>query len=378
MQEGDTKQEPVRVLMVCTIMDRGGTEALLMNYYRHIDRNRVQFDFLVHREKIGVYEAEISAMGGKVWRLPALTLTSVVQYRSAIDQFFSEHQDYQIVHIHSAGVALFVAAAARKHKIPVIIQHSHCCGLNKWDWTSPFRYVCKILTRPLLTHYFACGRGAAVDLFGSRAAQKAIILPNAISLSDYRYSTARYEQIRKKEHWDGRFVIGNVARFSRVKNHPRQLGILEAVLKKRPNALLVCVGDKQNDYEMIQSLAEQKGLLDHVCFTGGRNDVSDLLQGFDVFLFPSFFEGLSVAMIEAQAAGLHVVASDSIARESAIVSDGVDFISLNASNEIWADALLTPYKRRDTYEDICRAGYDIEENAQWLQQFYLDQEQTTK
>lgn len=369
---------PVRILMVCTIMNRGGAESMLMNYYRHMDRSRVQFDFLIHRKETGTYDNEILSMGGKIWKLPALTLRSIFQYRRAIDHFLSSHPEYKIIHIHSSGVALFIAQAAKRHHIPVIIQHSHCCGLDKIDITSPIRYVCKRLTRPLLTHYFACGYEAATDLFGERTAKKAIILPNAIDISAYRYSPERYKLIRKKERWDGYFVIGNVSRFSKVKNHPRQLEILQAVLQERPNALLVCVGEKLEDYERIKSLAKEKGLLDHVCFTGGRNDVSDLMQGFDVFLFPSFFEGLSVAMIEAQAAGLRVVASDGIAHEAAIVPSCVDFISLNASDETWANALLTPYNRRDTYSSVCRAGYDIEKNAKWLQEFYLDQTRTTK
>lgn len=371
-------KELTRVLMVCTVMDRGGAETLLMNYYRHMERNKVQFDFLVHRDVEGAYDAEILEMGGKIWHLPALTpkIKSVVKYMHVIDHFFSEHPEYRIVHIHSSGVALFVAMAARKHKIPVVIQHSHCCGMDRIDWTSPLRYVCKTLTRPLLTHYFACGHKAAVDLFGCRMAQKTVIMPNAIATANYRYSANRYNQVRKRECWDSVFVIGNVARFSKVKNHPRQLEILESVLKKKPNTLLVCVGEKQNDYEMIKSLAEQKGLLNHVRFLGGRNDVHDLLQGFDVFLFPSFFEGLSVAMIEAQAAGLHVVASDTIAPEVAIVPGCVEFLPLRASNETWADHLLSSYERKDTYDEICKAGFDIANNAQWLQQFYLDQVQT--
>lgn len=367
---------PIRILMVCTIMNRGGAETMLMNYYRHMDRRRVQFDFLVHRKETGAYDDEILSMGGKIWRLPALNLRSIFQYRRASDHFLSAHHEYKIIHIHSAGVALFVAEAAKKHHIPVIIQHSHCCGLDKIDITSPIRYVCKTLTRPLLTHYFACGHEAALDLFGKRLAEKAIILRNAIDLSSYRYSAERYRQVRERENWEGHFVIGNVSRFSKVKNHPRQLEILQAVLQEHPNALLVCVGEKIGDYELIKSLAEEKGLRDHVCFTGGRNDVSDLLQGFDVFLFPSFFEGLSVAMIEAQAAGLHVVASDNIAPEVAIIPDLVNFISLEASDEIWARTLLAPYKRRDTYEELCQAGYDIVENARRLQQFYLDQVKT--
>lgn len=369
---------PIRILMVCTIMNRGGAETMLMNYYRHMDRRRVQFDFLVHRKETGAYDDEILSMGGKIWRLPALTLRSIFQYRRAIDHFLSAHPEYKIVHIHSSGVALFVAASAKKHHVPVIIQHSHCCAMDKIDWTTPIRYFCKWRTSNCLTHSFSCGKEAAIWQFGKSRANKTFILPNAIEAALYRYDHKRYCKVRDKENWQNRFIIGNVARFSRQKNHPRQLEILQAVLQERPNALLVCVGEKIGDYELIKSLAKEKGLLDHVCFTGGRNDVSELLQGFDVFLFPSFFEGLSVSMIEAQAAGLHVVASDGIAHEAAIVPSCVDFISLNASDKTWANALLTPYNRRDTYGDICSAGYDIEKNAQWLQQFYLNQARATK
>lgn len=362
--------------MVCSIMNRGGAETMVMNYYRQIDREKVQFDFLVHRTESGAYDDEILSMGGRIWRLPALTLRSILQYRRAIDDFFLQHQEYKIVHIHPFGVALFVAMAARKHKIPVVIQHAHCCALDKMDWTTPLRYVCKTLIRPLLTHCFSCGREAAQCQFGKSKAEHAIVLPNAIDATCYRFDNERYRMVREREGWSDRFVIGNVARFSRQKNHPRQLEILQVLLQKRPNALLVCVGERRENFDEVRTLAKRMGLADHVQFTGGRDDVPDLLQGFDVFLFPSFFEGLSVAMIEAQAAGLHIVASDGIAPEVSIVPDRVDFLPLSASNETWAAALLKPYVRRDAYDDICRAGYDIRKNAQWLQQFYLDQVQT--
>lgn len=363
---------PIRVLHVLTTMNQGGAETMVMNYYRHIDTEKVQFDFLLHREEIGAYEGEILSRGGRIHRLPALTLRSAWRYPKWIYDFLSAHTEYQCIHIHSSGVAYFVARAAHQLKCKVIIQHSHACARNVIDWTTPIRYFCKIATRKHLTHFFSCGKEAAEWLFGQAGARKAIILPNAINTEKFRYTAKQQQDLKRSLGWHGKYTIGNVARFYPQKNHFQMLAIFKATLSIKPNARLILVGKKEGYYPELRKRAQELGIENSIEFTGARSDINDLLKAFDIFLFPSLFEGLSVAMIEAQAAGLKIIASNNIAKEVAICPGLVEFLPLDCSAEQWAARLVAPYNRTDTYETILKAGYDIKANAQWLQQFYLE------
>lgn len=363
--------KPIRVLHVLTTMNQGGAETMLMNYYRHIDREKLQFDFLLHREEIGAYEKEILSMGGVIHRLPALKLSSAWSYRKLILDFLKNNPEYDCIHIHSSGVAYFVAKAAHKLGRKVIIQHSHACARDVIDWTTPIRYLCKSATRKYLTHFFSCGKEAAEWLFGRKRAKKAIILPNAVDSRLFSYNSEKHEKLKKQFGWEGKYIIGNVARFCPQKNHFQLLEIFKSTLSIKPNAHLVLVGKKDGYYEELVQRASEMGLLEHVEFTGARADIPDLLQAFDIFLFPSLFEGLSVAMIEAQAAGLKIIASDNIAKEVAICPELVEFISLAAPLSEWSKALTTYYPRKNTCNEICTSGYDIHENSMILQNFYI-------
>lgn len=352
-------------------MNQGGAETMLMNYYRHIDRSKLQFDFLVHRSEIGAYEDEILSLGGKIHRLPALTLRTALSYSMRISAFLNIHPEYEIIHIHSAGVAYFVAKAASKLKRRVIIQHSHCCAPDKADVLYPIRFFCKYATRKYLTHFFSCGKEAAEWLFGKKGAKKAIILPNAVDSRLFSYNNEKHENLKKRFGWEGKYVIGNVARFGPQKNHFQLLQIFKETLSICPHAHLVLVGKKDGYYKELKQRVDEMGLSNHVEFTGARTDIPNLLQAFDMFLFPSLFEGLSVAMIEAQAAGLKIIASANIAKEVAICPDLVEFISLAAPLSEWSKALTTYYPRRNTSNEICTSGYDIRENSMILQNFYI-------
>lgn len=357
-------------------MNQGGAETMIMNYYRHTDRKHVQFDFLVHREEIGAYENEIESLGGKIYRLPALTLRTAWSYRKWIYEFLKSHPEYECIHIHSSGVAYFVAKASHQLGRKVIIQHSHACARNIIDWTTPIRYICKVATRRHLTHFFSCGKEAAEWLFGKKIAQKAIILPNAVNTQKFAFSQAKHLSLRKQYGWDDKYVIGYVARFNYPKNHFQLLEIFKATLTIQPNAHLVLVGKKDGYYDELVKRIDELGISAHVEFTGARSDIHQLLQAFDIFVFPSLFEGLSVAMIEAQAAGLKIIASDNIPKEVAICPDLVDFLPLSKTYDSWAERIKSPYIRRDTCLEICAAGFDIQANATMLQDFYISQHQS--
>lgn len=363
-------QEPCRVLQIFTIMNRGGAETMVMNYYRHIDRTKLQFDFLVHRQERGVYDDEIESMGGRIFKIPPIF--NFLAHRKAVKQFFKEHPNYKIIHGHLSELGYCIYKDAHRTGIPTIIEHAHnntCSRDIKW----PIRTILKHLSRPYITTPMTCSKEAAEWLFGKKMAEQAIMLNNAIDAQKYAFNEEIRNKVRSDMGWNGHWVIGDVARFSPQKNHSKLLSIFKEVLTKEPTALLVLVGDKTGLYKDVHRNVEEMGLSHAVQFLGSRSDIPRLLLGIDVYCSPSLFEGLSVSMVEAQAAGLRVVTSDKVPQQVAIIPELLSFISLSTDNQTWTNALLCPYNRCNTFDQIVTAGFDIHANACRLQDFYLSQ-----
>ena len=366
--------QPIRILHVVTYMGRGGLETMLMNYYRHIDRDLVQFDFLTHRQERAAYDDEIESLGGIIYRLPRLVPWSRT-YQHALDTFFKSHPEYRIVHVHQDCLSSVILKVAQRNGVPVRIAHSHSSAQDK-----NLKYPIKLYYRRLIpwfaTDLFACGKDAGYWMFGGATFQ---VLNNAIDAASYRYDLQKASQMRQTLNIpQNALVIGHVGRFSPPKNHEFLVDIFAALDKKEQNVFLLLVGDgelRPKMEERVRSL----GLADHVTFTGIRNDVPDLLQAMDVFVFPSHYEGLGIVAIEAQASGLPCVISDSIPNDCDL-TDLVTRVSLTQSANTWAEKILTVSQspRRDTYQTIADGGYTIAENARWLQNYYLEQWKATE
>lgn len=362
-------ERPKRVLQILTIMNRGGAETMVMNYYRHIDRSKVQFDFLLHRQERGAYDDEIETMGGRIYRIPPIF--NYFAHRKAVKRFFDEHPEYQIIHGHVGELGYCIYKEAAKRKLPTIIAHAHNASCDRnWKW--PIRTLLKHLIRPYITTPMTCGDEAAVWLFGKTIAKKTIMLNNAIDAQKYAFNEEIRNKVRSDMDWEGHWVIGDVARFSPQKNHIGLLSIFKEVLGKEPKALLVLIGEKTGLYEEVKQKAEAIGIAHAVQFLGTRTDIPQLLQGMDVYCSPSIYEGLSVSMVEAQAAGLHVVTSTKVPKQVAICPELVDFLPLDTNFQQWADRVLTKNKRYDNLSTICNAGFDVHENSLKLLQLYTE------
>lgn len=360
--------QPIRILQVVTYMGRGGLETMLMNYYRHIDRELVQFDFLTHRDFRADYDDEIESLGGKIYRLPRLVPWSP-SYRKALDKFFAEHTEYRIVHIHQDCLSSVILKAAKRHGVPVRIAHSHNSSQDK-----NLKYLIKLYYRRQIpqyaTHLFACSQDAGNWMFRGAPFQ---IMNNAIDAILYQYNPELANQIRKELGIPtDSFVMGHVGRFAPQKNHVFLLDVFAAVQKRHENAVLLLVGDGSLRPE-IEKKVSALGLSGKVIFTGVRSDVPDLMQTMDVFVFPSLYEGLGIVAVEAQAAGLPCFLSTEVP-SSACMTDNVWKISLKNTPNVWADHILGQIREHaDTYKRVKDAGFDIVENAKWLQNFYLEQ-----
>lgn len=365
MMEEILEKNNVRILQVVTHMNRGGLETMLMNYYRKIDREKVEFDFLVHRQATAAYDGEIEVLGGKIFRLPRLNPFSVT-YKRKLKKFFKEHSEYRVIHVHQDCMSAVVLKEAKKCGVPVRIAHSHSSSQDK-DLKYPIKRFFRKQISKYATHMFACGKEAGEWMFCGAEFE---VLNNAIDASQYIYNEEIREQKRKQLGiLRDELVVGHVGRFCYPKNHSLLIDIFEELTKRVPCKLLL-VGDGELRQD-IEEKVTAKNLNDRVIFTGVRSDVSDLMQAMDVFVFPSNYEGLPVTMIEAQAAGLPCLISDKVPIECK-KTDLVQQISLEYSEKIWADKVLeiVGNVRRNTYEEIKMAGFDISENATKLQEFY--------
>lgn len=355
-----------RVLQVVTYMGRGGIETMLMNYYRRIDRTKIQFDFLVHRDFRADYDDEIKALGGHIYRVPPMNPASG-SYRKALADFFREHP-YRVVHCHLNYMSGIVLAFARKAGVPIRIAHAHTASMAP-GWKQAVRHLCKSLIPITATHCFACSNDAGRSVFGNTSFS---IMSNALDAAAFRFNNSVRSEVRSALDLGDSFTIMHVGRMVYAKNHNFLLDAFSELLLREPEAILLLAGDGPLRSEMERKAAQlPEG---SVRFLGVRGDIPELLQAADVFVFPSLFEGLPVTMIEAQAAGMPCVKSDTITDEC-IVTDLVTSLPIT-DPALWAEEILktrgTP--RTDRFADIQASGYDIGAAAEKLTRFYLNGE----
>ena len=360
-------KHPIRVLQVVTYMGRGGLETMLMNYYRHIDHSKVQFDFLTHREFDGDYDKEIKELGGNVYHLSNLNPLSI-DYKTSLNDFFENHPEYKIVHSHLDCMAGIPLKYAKLNNVPLRIAHAHNSNQTK-DLKYPLKLFYKRNIKKNANYLFACGDEAGKWMFNT---DKFKVLNNAIDAKDYTFNmNIRNDKRKEFGISDDSIMVGHVGRFFPQKNHDFLIDIFNQFHKDYPNSYLMLVGEGELKTS-IQDKVNTLGLEDYVIFTGLRSDVNELLQAMDVFLFPSLYEGLPVSIVEAQAAGLPCLISDKVPIECK-KTDLVYQLSLEDSVNTWADKIyeLSHISRRDTYEEIKQSGFDIVENAKWLENFYI-------
>ncbi|MRH42688.1 glycosyltransferase [Aquibacillus halophilus] len=362
---------PLRVLHVVVNMNRGGAETLIMNLYRNIDRSKVQFDFLTCKQ--GIFDSEIVAMGGKVHRIPYLTDVGHLNYKRMLEEFFKTNNQYKIVHSHMDKMSGLVLRAAKKENIPVRIAHSHNTRSEGALPSRTYKWYTGRYINNNATHLFGCSIMASKWLFGKRA-NEAFILKNGIDTFQFQYSSTRREKIRKELNINkDTLVLGHVGRFSSQKNHFFLLEVFANLIKNIPNTVLILVGDgslKQKIIERIKKL----NLDDKVKVLGVREDISLLLQSFDLFVFPSIHEGLPVTLVEAQGAGLPCVISDSITKEVDMEIGLVHSLPINDCS-IWVKKITqianNNYSRGISDKSFVLRGYDIKKTAVQTQLSYL-------
>lgn len=361
----------IRVLHSVSNMDRAGIETMLMNYYRYIDRSKVQFDFLCNKTKPGAYDNEILQMGGHIYHSPGLNPVKFFKYKEMLIEIFINNPEIKIMHSHNGALAYQSLYAAYKYGLANRICHAHATTIDI-NLKLPLKLIYKTQLKKVANRYWGCGKESIKYYFGKKVidSNNYLVIHNAIDEEKFLYNEEKRKELRTKYDLENKFVIGNVARFMKQKNHTFTLDLFKEILAKNQNAVLMLLGDGELLTEMKEK-AKKLGIEKSVMFMGNINNVNEMYQAMDIFLLPSLFEGLPVVGIEAQAAGLKCVMSDTITDEVAI-TDNVEFINLKEPIENWVSAILnnTIYERRNMKEEIIKAGYSIKEEAKKLQEIY--------
>lgn len=363
--------EPVRILHVVVNMNRGGAETLLMNLYRNLDRSMVQFDFLTSRA--GVFDEEILAMGGRIHRIPYISESGHFKYIRALDEFFSSHKEYTIVHSHMDKMSGFVVRSAGKVGIPVRIAHSHNTKSEGGRATRLYKWYAGKQIPSLATDYLACSNEAGNWLFPNKSSE-VHVLHNGIESQQFVFRPEIRNQIRKELNINEEtYVVGHVGRFVHQKNHQYLIERFADFESANKNSVLLLAGDGPLRSE-LESQVHNLGITDKVKFLGVRSDINCLLQAFDVFVFPSHHEGLPLVLIEAQGSGLPCIISDRISHEVDMKLGLVKHLP-HRDPEQWIERMTELSQKRPSRlipaDALSKQGYDIKELTEWLQKFYF-------
>lgn len=375
---------PLKVLHVTYSLKASGIETLVTNLHKYVDKEKVQFDFAVYcNPRVEEhYDNDVLAQGGCIHKLGIKNVNKSVKdiIRERINFFkLLKKEKYDIVHIHgSLGMHLIEAFFAKLNHIPNIIIHSHSSKLIKMNRYSHAKkilhYLFKWMWPYIATEFFTCSNEAAKWLFPTQITKlnKVKLLKNGIGVEQYIYSREKRKRIREDFSLNGKFVVGHVGRFSVIKNHTFLVDVFFEIYKLNPSAVLLLIGEGELE-DTIKQKVSSLGLDNTVHFLGVRKDIPDILQAIDLIIFPSLFEGLPVFGIEAQAAGVPLVASDTISREMELTNN-VMFLSLQKNPNVWAVKALNYYKkieRIDTSSIIKDKGFDIQLEAKKIEDFYI-------
>ena len=311
--------------------------SVIMNYYRHIDREKIQFDFLCFNKCTESYAPEITKLGGQLFWISKPDGSPKSWAEMA--HFFRDHaKDYAWLHNHEVYLSFLLKPLAAHYGIQNFIVHSHATRFSDRALAAIRNKVLCFPIRFLHCSRFACSRAAGEFLFRPKQTGRSFyLLPNAIDLKNFSFDSNTRARIRKTMSLNNTFVVGHIGRFVPQKNHHFLIQVFYQVTAKLPTARLLLIGDGPLRSE-IEDLVHDLGLDGQVIFLGQRNDISDLLQAMDLFVLPSIYEGLPVSCMEAQASGLPCIAADTVSKETAY-EDNFRFLPLN--NEVeWTQAVI--------------------------------------
>lgn len=362
----------IRVLHMIGSLNIGGSQSMIMNLYRNIDREQIQFDFVIDHPSHLYYAEEIKKLGGCIHVMEPFKGSNTKSVKKAWNTFFDEHPEYRILHSHVRSYASLYIPIAKKHGVKTII-HSHSTSNGK-GIASIVKAIMQFPLRYQADYFFGCSREAGKWLFGKKIvnSKRYFMLKNAIDTKKYEVSMETRKIYRTNfGATEVTNVLVHVGRFHESKNHMFLLDVFQEYNRKHRDSILVLVGDGELR-ERIEEHIKELDLEENVNLLGNRNDVAEILQAADYFLFPSNWEGLPVTVVEAQAAGLPCFVSSNVTKD-VNVSELVLNLPINQGTEVWVEAIeKSVIERKNVMSSIVSAGFDITSSSAWLTKFYSE------
>lgn len=359
-----------RVLIFGMTENPGGIENCFMRYYRRIDRNRVQFDFLCNSYEKIAFEDEIIALGGHTFHI-ARRSEDYFRFKKELDIFFKEHaKDYSIIWVKVCSLAnIDYLKAAKKYGIKTRIIHSHNTKNMDGKLRGLLHYINRLVIDKYATDFWACSIDAGKWFYNDKLMKKLVVINNAVDVESLRFNKGYRANLRKQYGLDNKIVIGNVGRLHFQKNQVFMLKLLAELVKINSNYHLVLIGQGP-DEKMLKDLADSLGIKAYVTFTGVQQNVPEWYSAFDLFLLPSVFEGLCNALLEAQANGLSIIASDVSVPEEARIVGNITSLKLEDSKDKWVEAVTDAVMTRTDYNVIKQAfidhRFDVEKETEYF------------
>ncbi|SFC09859.1 Glycosyltransferase involved in cell wall bisynthesis [Alkalibacterium subtropicum] len=365
----EKKAPPIRIAHVLGKMHGGGVEAMVMNYYRHIDRSRIQFDFIVDEDSSIVPYDEITALGGRVFIVPAYQ--QVIQYRQALMTILKENH-YGIIHSHINALSVFPLSTAKRAGVPIRIAHSHSTAAPGETVKNIIKNILRPLSKTYPTHFCSCSRGSGEWLFGKKfvTTDRLTIINNGIEVEKFMFDEKERAKIRRELGITDKYVIGHTGRLSFQKNQEFLISLIHELSKKEPDVVLLLLGNGQEREKLIRQ-AQRLDIRDKIHFLGNKSDVNRYYNAMDIFAFPSRYEGFGISAIEAQVSGMPVILSDNVPQEACLTGK-CKFLSIDQGVKPWVET-VTQYKRdpgRESNIDIF--DYNIEHTAEKLEAYYFE------
>lgn len=363
----------IRVLHIMGCADAGGISSVVLNYYRFIDRTKIHFDIALTVTNVGQNTWALQELGAEVFFLPLKSQCGIKAFQEALEKLLLEG-NYQALHVHESETCYVALQVAKKLGIPCRIAHAHTASPYEGFKGELRRISGVLLNDPVATHLLSCSQLAGDRVFGkwNMKRSKALVLPNAVDAQRFAYNPQVREEVRRELGVEGKFVMGMVGRLAEEKNFPFALRLMARLREKHPDVVLVIAGNGEEE-QRLKSLIVELGIGDRVHMLGRRADVERLYQAYDVFLLPSFHEGLGMAAVEAMAAGLPVLLSDTIPRELAFGS-AVRYLPLSEP-ESWMQEVLrwhSDSQRAERQHEPGENGLDIRQTAGLLEKLYLE------
>lgn len=363
----------IRIAIIVGKMNSGGKKNLIMEYYRHIDREKIQFDFICDLDSEAIPDDEIEMLGGRVYRIAPYQ--KIVSNLNDMTRLFKENK-YLVVHAYNSTMNLFPMIAAKRAGVPIRISESLSMA-HKGELKTLIKLILKPMSKLGVTHFMSCGEDCGRWQFGDKLfnSGKVAVFKTVINTEFNAYNSELRDKTRKKFGWEGKIVIGHIGRFIPQKNPVFLMEIFAEICKREDKAVMCLIGDGELRKPMFIR-AKELGVMDRIIYLGRREDIQQFYNAMDIFVLPSLYEGLPVVGLEAQCCGLPIFFSTEVTREASAWEDLGFFIGLDEPVSEWADKILNVVKknqfiRKSRTRDVENEGFDSAYEALRMQKYYL-------